>query len=175
MTGLLAGIAAVALPLVLLGSVFGQVRRPGVLVSAVRAQGVVPHALAGPAAVAAIAAEAAVGLVGAAALVLGLDGAMRAASGAAAVLLGLYAVYAAHVARTRRGVPCGCAGADTPMTGWVAGRAAALAVLALAGAVRGLPTDLSAYEASVAGTAGLGFAVILWTLPHAMIERRSAG
>ncbi|TYB43026.1 MauE/DoxX family redox-associated membrane protein [Actinomadura chibensis] len=175
MTGLLAGIAAVALPVVLLGSVFGQVRRPGAVVSAVRAQGVVPRALAGPAALAAIAAEAAVGLVGATSLVLRLDGPVRAASGAAAVLLGLYAVYAAYVSRTRRGVPCGCAGADTPMTGWVAGRAAALAALALAGALRGLPADWSAYEAAVAGTAGLGFAAILWTLPHAMIERRPAG
>lgn len=175
MTGLLAGVAAVVLPVVLLGSVFGQVRRPGVLVSAVRAQGVLPAAIAGPAAVAAIAAEAAVGLAGAGALLLRLDGAERAASGAAAVLLGLYAVYAAHVSRTRRGVPCGCAGADTPMTGWVAGRAAALAALALAGALRGVPSGLSPSEVFVVGAAGLGFAVILWTLPHAMIERRSAG
>ncbi|QXJ20680.1 hypothetical protein AGRA3207_001435 [Actinomadura graeca] len=176
MTVLLAGIAAVTVPLILMGSVFGQVRRPRVLPSALRAQGVLPVSLAVPAAMVVIAAEAVAGASAAIALPLGLDGTFRAASAASALILAAYAVYAAYVARTRQDVPCGCAGDDgTPMTGWVAGRAAALAGLALAGAAHGLPDGTSGSEMSVIVAAGLGFAVILWTLPHAMIERSTAG
>ncbi|TMR06479.1 methylamine utilization protein MauE [Actinomadura soli] len=175
MTALLAGVAAVAVPLVLLASVYGHARRPGMLASALRAHGTVPRALAGPAAAAVVAAEALAGAAGATALLLQVDGPMRAASGASAVLLALYAAYATYVSRTRHDAPCGCAGAGTPMTGWVAGRAAALSVLALIGALHGLPGGPSAYESFIAVTAGLGFAVLLWTLPSAMIERRSAG
>ncbi|WP_141583509.1 MauE/DoxX family redox-associated membrane protein [Actinomadura sp. WMMA1423] len=168
MTGLLAGIAAVAVPLVLLASLAGQVRRPAALAAAVREHRVLPAALAGTVAAAVIAAEALIGAAGAAALLLRLDGPARAAGGAAAVLLALYALYGAHVARTRRGVPCGCGGDGTPMTGWVAGRAAALCALALAGALYGPPAWSTAYESSVQVAAGLAFAVLLWTLPQAM-------
>ena len=176
MSGLLAGIAAVTVPLVLLASLAGQVRRPAALAAALRAHRVLPAALAGATAAAVIAAEALIGVTGAAALLLRLDGPVRAAGGAAAVLLALYASYAAHVARTRHGVPCGCGGGGTPMNGWVAGRAAALCALALTGALHGLPAGSTLYESSVEVAAGLGFAVLLWTLPHAMTEeRRTAG
>ncbi|XRQ13424.1 MauE/DoxX family redox-associated membrane protein [Actinomadura welshii] len=176
LTGTLAGIAAVAVPPVLLASAAGQIRRPGRLAAALRAHGTLPRAATGPAAALVVAAETLAGAGGAVALVLWLDGPMRAASGAAAVLFGLYAVYGTYVARTRRGVPCGCAGGDAPMTGWVAGRAAALAALALTGALHGPPTGLAPYELTVTVTAGLAFAVLLWTLPHAMTEeRRPAG
>lgn len=176
MTALLAGIAAVAVPLVLLASASGQARRPRALAAALRAHRVLPRRLAGALAVSVIAAEAGTGAGGAVALLLWLDGPMRAFSGAAAVLLALYALYGTYVARTRQGVPCGCAGDGTPMTGWVAGRAAALAALALVGALHGLPAGATAYEMSIAVAAGLGFAVILWTLPRALLmERRTAG
>ncbi|MFA1545648.1 MauE/DoxX family redox-associated membrane protein [Actinomadura chokoriensis] len=176
MTGLLAGIAAVTVPLVLLASVYGQVRRPGALAAALRAHRVFPRRLAGALAATVIVAEAAAGAGGAASLLLWLDGPMRAVSGAAAVLLALYALYGTYVSRTRQGVPCGCAGDGTPMTGWVAGRAAALSALALAGALHGLPAGSTAYEMFIAVAAGLGFAVILWTLPRALfMERRTAG
>jgi hypothetical protein len=175
-TALLAGIAAVTVPLVLLASLAGQVRNPSALASALRAHGVFPPAFAGAVTAAVIAVEAAAGLAGAVALLLWLDGPMRMTCAGAAVLLALYALYGAYVSRTRHGVPCGCAGAGTPMTGWVAGRAAALSVLAAAGALHGLPAGSTTYELFVAVAAGLGFAVILWTLPHAMIEeRRTAG
>lgn len=173
MSGALAGIAAVAVPLVLLASAAGQAARPGRLAAALRAHRVLPRAAAGPAAALVIAAEAGTGAAGAAAAPLRLDGTMRAASAAAAVLFGLYAAYGAYVTRTRRGVPCGCAGGDAPMTGWVAGRAAALSLLALAGALHGPPAGLTAYEAAVTVTAGLAFAVLLWTLPHAMTTSRT--
>ncbi|WP_067458306.1 MauE/DoxX family redox-associated membrane protein [Actinomadura macra] len=176
MTALLAGIAAVAVPLVLLGSAFGQLRRPRTLPAALRAQGVLPASLAVPAAVIVVAAEGMAGASAAIALLLWLDGAFRAASAASALLLAAYALYGTSIVRWRKGAPCGCAGdAASPMTGWVAGRAAALAALALAGAVHGLPGGTSGSEMSVIVTAGLGFTVILWTLPHAMIERSTAG
>ncbi|NDU74040.1 methylamine utilization protein MauE [Actinomadura sp. DSM 109109] len=176
MTALLAGTAAVAVPLVLLASLAGQVRHPAALAAAVRAHRVLPPALAGAVAAAVIAAEALIGTAGAAAALLRLDGPARAAGGAAAALLALYAAYAAHVARTRRGAPCGCGGAGTPMTGWVAGRAAALSALALTCALAGPPAGPTPYESSVTVAAGLVFAVLLWTLPHAMtVERRTAG
>ncbi len=124
-----------------------------------------PRRSAAALAVTVIAVEALTGLGGAAALLLWLDGPMRAASWAAAVLLALYALYGTFVSRTRTGVPCGCAGDGTPMTGWVAGRAAALALLALTGALHGLPAGSTAYEMFIAVAAGLGFAVLLWTLP----------
>ena len=176
MTALLAGIAAVAVPLVLLASAFGQVRRPRALAAALRAHRVLPRRLTGPAAAVVITAEAVTGAGGAVALLLRLDGPMRAFGGASAVLLAGYALYGTYVARTRHGVPCGCAGDGTPMTGWVAGRAAALALLALAGALHGLPTGSTGYEMSIAAVAGPAFAVILWTLPRALLtERRTAG
>ncbi|WP_243722682.1 MauE/DoxX family redox-associated membrane protein [Actinomadura sp. 7K507] len=176
MTGLLAGIAVTAVPLVLLVSVFAQVRHPRMLAAALRAHRTLPPALTGPVAAAAIAVEALAGAGGALALLFRLDGPVRAASGAAAVLLASYALYATYVSRTRRGVPCGCAGGDAPMTGWVAGRAAALSALALFGAAHGPPTGRTAYELTVAAAAGLAFGVLLWTLPNAMIEeRRPAG
>ncbi|WP_165975729.1 MauE/DoxX family redox-associated membrane protein [Actinomadura rubrisoli] len=174
MTGLLAGIAAVAVPLVLLVSLYGQLRRPGALAAALRAHRTLPRSFAWPLAAAVIAAEAVAGTGSAAGLVLWRDGPFRAASAAAAGLLALYTAYGAYVARTRPGVPCGCAGnTGTPMTGWVAGRAGVLAALALAGALWGLPGDPTRYEMSTIVAAGLGFAVILWSLPHAMTEERS--
>ncbi|WP_242906393.1 MauE/DoxX family redox-associated membrane protein [Actinomadura terrae] len=173
MTALPAGTAAVAVPLVLLGSAAGHAARPGALAAALRAQGVFPAALARPVAVLMIVVEAVAGACLAVTVLRALDGAFRVSSLASALLLGLYGAYAAYVARTRSGVPCGCAGGTgTPMTGWIAVRAAALAVLALTGAVWGPPDGPSGYEASVIVAAGLAFAVILWTLPHAMIEER---
>ncbi|MFI0407754.1 MauE/DoxX family redox-associated membrane protein [Actinomadura sp. 3N508] len=175
MTALLAGVAAVAVPLVLLGSLSGHARRPGMLASALRAHGTIPRALAGPLTAAVLAAEALTGAGSTAALLLRLDGPMRTAFAASAALLALYAAYGTYVSRTRPDVPCGCAGEGTPMTGWIAGRAAALSALALIGALHGLPSGSSLYESFIVVTAGLGFAVLLWTLPSAMIERRSAG
>ncbi|MFB4314819.1 MauE/DoxX family redox-associated membrane protein [Actinomadura sp. 21ATH] len=175
MTGLLAGTGAVAVPLVLLASLAGHLRRPGLLRTALRAQRTLPPPLVVPAAVLAVAAEALLGLAALAGLLLGRDAVLRPALGLAAALLALYAAYGLRVARTRPAAPCGCAGdLGTPMTGWVAARAAALAALAAAGAARPLPDEGTA----VTVLAGLTFGVLLWTLPRAMnepIEGRTAG
>ncbi|MBO2453946.1 hypothetical protein J4573_43135 [Actinomadura barringtoniae] len=173
MTGLLAGIAMIAVPLVLLGALAGHLRRPGVLPAALRAHRTVPRSLVVPVAVAAVAAEALLGLVAAAGVVLWQAGLVRGALAGAAVLLAIYALYGAYV--RPRGVPCGCAGdLNAPMTGWVAGRAAVLAALSVAGAVWGLPDDTDALPLAVTVIAGAVFAVILWTLPQAMIETKVA-
>ncbi|WP_051712313.1 MauE/DoxX family redox-associated membrane protein [Spirillospora albida] len=169
MTALLAGAAAVAIPLVLLASLAGHLRRPRALAGALRAQRTLPAVLVRPVAASVLLAEAVTGSAGLAGLVLWRE---TPALWAAAALLGIYAAYGTWVARTRHGVPCGCAGdPGTPMTGWVAARAAALAALALAGASGGLPS--TAYETSVSTIAGLTFAVLLWTLPHAMTHERT--
>ncbi|MEW2358604.1 MauE/DoxX family redox-associated membrane protein [Spirillospora sp. NPDC029432] len=175
MTGLLAGTGAVAVPLVLLVSLAGHLRRPGLLRAALRAQRTLPPPLAAPAAVLAVAAEALLGLAALAGLLLGRDAVLRPALGLAAALLALYAGYALRVARTRPAAPCGCAGdLAIPMTVWVAARAAALALLAAAGAAWPPPGEGTA----VTVLAGLAFGVLLWTLPRAMnepIEGRTAG
>jgi hypothetical protein len=171
-TGLLAGIAMITVPLVLLGALAGHLRRPGVLPAALRAHRTLPRSLAAPVAVATIAAEAALGGTTAVGVVLWRPGPVRGALAGAAVLLAIYALYGAYV--RPRGVPCGCAGdLAAPMTGWVAGRAAVLAALSLAGAAWGLP-DTGPLPLTVIVTAGAAFAVILWTLPQAMIETKVA-
>ncbi|GAA4146427.1 MauE/DoxX family redox-associated membrane protein [Actinomadura keratinilytica] len=174
MAGLAAGVAAVAVPLVLAVSLWGHARRPGVLVAAVRAHGAVPGPLVRPAAVLAVAAEAVTGAGAAAGLLLGLDGLLRVCLALAAVLLGVYALYAGHVARTRpHPVPCGCAGdASTPMTGWVAVRAGVPAVLALVGAAWGPPASRPPAESLIVVAMGVVLAVLLWSLPSAMAQER---
>ncbi|WP_067488440.1 MauE/DoxX family redox-associated membrane protein [Actinomadura hibisca] len=175
MSGLLTGVAAVAVPLVLLASLAGQLRRPGSLAAALRAQRTVPDTLIVPVAAVVIVAEAVAGGAGAAGALLGETVLLRAGLIASAALLVAYAAYSGHVARTRRGVPCGCAGARTPMTVWVAVRAAALAVLAAAGTAGTLPSR--AGELAVVAVAGATLAVLLWTLPQALTvkERSAAG
>lgn len=173
MTGLLAGIAMITVPLVLLGALAGHLRRPGVLPAALRAHRTLPRSLVRPVAAAAVAAEAALGGAAAAGVVLWQSGLVRGALAGAGALLAIYALYGAYV--RPRGVPCGCAGdLEAPMTGWVAGRAGVLAALALAGAALGLPGDTDALPLAITVTAGASFAVILWTLPRAMIETKVA-
>ncbi|MFI0350471.1 MauE/DoxX family redox-associated membrane protein [Actinomadura sp. 9N407] len=171
MSGLLAGVGAIAVPLVLLGSLAGHLRRPGLLGSALRAQRTLPAFLIRPVAVLVPAAEAVLGLAAATGLLLGRDDLLRGALGCTAVLLASYAAYSLHVTRTRPAAPCGCAGdLDSPMTIWVAVRAAALALPAAVGAFAALPSGGGA-ETAMTVLAGLTFAVLLWTLPRAMNEQ----
>jgi hypothetical protein len=158
---MLAGIAVITVPLVLLVSFAGHVLRPAGLPRALRAHHTLPAALIAPAAVMTALAEAAVGT-------LILIGFARPALAAACALLTLYALYGSYVLRNRPSVPCGCAGSgDTPLTGWVVVRAAALAVLALAGAVWTAPFPQGS-RLAITLLAGAVFAVLLWTLPLAL-------
>ncbi|MFB9839782.1 hypothetical protein, partial [Actinoallomurus acaciae] len=72
---------------------------------------------------------------------------------------------------------CGCAtgpGGDTPMSGWVAGRAAALALASLVAADGTTPAHGA--HTAIAVLASVVFGVLLSLLPQAMFdpERRAA-
>ncbi|GAA2414687.1 hypothetical protein GCM10010191_25900 [Actinomadura vinacea] len=167
-----AGVAAVTIPLIMLAAFAGHARRPRLLSTALRMQRVLPRRLTGPVAALAVTAEGGTGVTAAGGLLLGRDALLRAALGAAAVLLVAYAAYGASVTRTRPSAPCGCTGSlASPMTSWVAARAAVLSALAAAGAVWGPPAAQPGAETAIIGLAGLSFAVILWTLPEALEER----
>ncbi|GAA2585924.1 hypothetical protein SMC26_45800 [Actinomadura fulvescens] len=176
MGDLLAVIALVAVPLVLLGSLAGHVARPGVLAAALRAHRTVPGAMV-------VAVAGLVGLTEAlllgevvVALVWWEPALLRAGMVSAAALLAVYGSYSAFVTRRRPpGVPCGCAGKETPMTGWVTARAVMLGLIAVAGAVFGPPQELQPYQVVIGCFAGLAFTVIASVVSEAMIYEGGTG
>jgi hypothetical protein len=187
MTSLAATVAAATVALTLLASAVGHLRRPSGLVAALRAHAVLPARLTGPLAATVVGVEALLGV----ALVLGLWRGGAGAAGAAGVgdvagaagaglgpllaaAAGLFAAYAGYAGRVlwKRSdrVPCGCAGAEVELTGWVVGRAAALAAVALLGwwlAPSVLVMGWHA-EAAIIGCAAGTFACLLAALPAAM-------
>jgi hypothetical protein len=183
MAEMLAGVSAGTVALVLLAAFAGHLRRPRALPGALAAHRTVPGPLVWPVAIAAAVLE---GLLGAAtvfALLAGHAHTLTLEAGGCAILLAGYAAYSLYVLRTRPAVPCGCAARDTPMSGWVTGRAAALAIaslVAVGGAGRAAGSHGS--HVAIALLSSLGFAVLLWLLPLAMSVpamspslRRSAG
>lgn len=159
--------------LTLLAAAVGHVRRPDEVPAALRAHGVVPEAAAGPIGFAVAAVEVALS-VALLAGVLGSNGLLVAGLAGSVVMFAGFAGYGWLVVATGRSGPCGCAGADTPMNGWTAGRAAALAALAACGlAWSGSVTTLVdpggrlAVVLLAAGT----FATLLWFLPAAMRDQ----
>jgi hypothetical protein len=173
-TELLAGVCAGTVALVLLAACAGHLRAPRALPAALAGHRTVPGPLRWPVALAATGLEGALGAVTGGALLAGRTHLLALAAGGAAVLLAAYAAYGLYVLRTRPAVPCGCAtgpGGDTPMSGWVAGRAGALAAAALgAAAGAGPATGSHGYHAAVAVLASLVFAILLWLLPQAMFD-----
>jgi hypothetical protein len=158
---MLAAMAMITVPLVLLVSFAGHVLRPAGLSRALRAHRTLPAALITPIAVVTALAEAS-------AAASALIGFARPGLAAACALLTGYALYGSYVLRNRPGVPCGCAGAgDTPLTAWVVARAAALAALALGGAASAGPLPHGG-RLAITLVAGAVFAVLLWTLPLAL-------
>ena len=165
---LLATVAATTVALTLLASAAGHARHHGRLTEALVRHAVVPRRLAGAVAVTVVGVEAALGL--AVTLELPRPSGPWALAGAAA-LFAAYAGYTEYLRRTRADAPpCGCAGDEVAVTGWVVGRAATLAAVALLGAGLGLrPSAAStASEVAVALCAGAVFACLLWQLPAAM-------
>jgi hypothetical protein len=180
MAEMLTGVCAGTVALVLLAAFAGHLRAPRTLPAALAAHRVVPGPLRWAVAVVAVALEGVLGAATGYALVAGRPHTLTLAAGGAAILLAAYAAYGLHVLRTRPGVPCGCAtgpGGDAPMSGWVTGRAAALALAALAAATGSGPaTDSPGGRTAIVVLSSVVFAVLLSLLPQAMfdLERRPA-
>jgi hypothetical protein len=177
MTEMLTGVCAGTVALVLLLAFAGHLRAPRTLPAALAAHRVVPGLLRWPVAVAVIALEGTLGAATGYAVPAGSPQTLALAGGGAAVLFAVYAGYGLYVLRNRPVVPCGCAtgpGGDTPMSGWVAGRAAVLALAALVAATGATPAHGT--HAAIAVLASVVFAVLLSLLPHAMFdpERQAA-
>ncbi|MDT0264773.1 methylamine utilization protein MauE [Streptomyces sp. DSM 44915] len=171
MTTLIGAVATGVLLLVLLAGCAGHLSRPATLPDALRAHRVLPDRAVPAAARAATAAEGLLGLAGVAALLARQRVGLAVVLAGAAVLFLGYALYTRHVLATGRGGPCGCSRAEVPLSGWVTGRAWALAALALAGAAlvagpAAVPADPA--ETATAALAAVTFAALLWTLPAAM-------
>lgn len=175
MTEMLAGVCAGTVALVLLVAFAGHLGAPRTLPAALAAHRTLPAALVRPVAVVAVALEGVLGAGVGYAVLAGHGHTLRLAAGAGAALLAGYAAYSLLVLRTRPGgVPCGCSsgrGGDVPMTGWVAVRAAALALASL-GAAAGAGQAAGSHGApiAIALLASVVFAVLLWTLPLAMFD-----
>lgn len=177
MTELLTGVCAGTVALVLLLAFAGHLRAPRTLPAALAAHRVVPGPVRWPVAVVVTALEGALGAVMGYAVVAGRPHTLTLAAGGAVVLFAGYAGYGLYVLRARPSVPCGCAtgpGGDTPMSGWVAGRAAALALASLMAADGTTPTHGT--HTAIAVLASVVFAVLLSLLPQAMFdpERQAA-
>lgn len=174
MTEMLTGLGAGTVALVLIAAFAGHLRAPRTLPAALTAHRTMPAPFVWPVAVVVVAVEGVLGAgVGYAALT-GHAHALTLSGGAGAVLFAGYAAYSLLVLRARPGVPCGCSsgrGGDAPMTGWVTVRAAALAVASLGAAVGAGPaTRSSGAHAVIVLLASAVFAVLLWTLPLAMVD-----
>ena len=169
MAELLAGLGAGTVTLVLLASFAGHLRAPRALAAALAAHRTLPDPFVRPLAALVVAVEGLLGAASGLAFLAGRPHALRLAAAGAALLLAGYAAYALYVLRSRPEVPCGCAGAATPMSGGVAGRAAALALLALAAAA-GPATGAPAAHITITVLASVMLAITLWLLPQAMFD-----
>ncbi|MFD7437303.1 MauE/DoxX family redox-associated membrane protein [Streptomyces sp. NPDC059861] len=172
MIGFCGGLTALIVTLTLLTGAGSHAGRPAALGEALRVHGVLGPRLRRFAAVVLPFAEGALGAAGAAALVAGHVRGLQAVLAVATGLFVLYAGYTRHVLGLGRGGPCGCSRRDVPLSRWVTRRAAALAALALAGAVLAGagPVRLSAAELLTLLLAALAGTVLLWSLPAAMHE-----
>ncbi|MFG3662286.1 MauE/DoxX family redox-associated membrane protein [Streptomyces sp. NPDC047706] len=177
MSGFYGGLTASIVTLTLLVGAGAHATRPTALGEALRAHGVLGPRTRRFAAVVLPFAEGALGAAGAAALLAGHQRASQAVFAAAAGLFGLYAGYTRHVLALGRGGPCGCSRRDVPLSRWVTRRAAALAGLALAGAVlaEAGPSRLATAEMVTLLLAAFACTVLLWSLPAAMHEPAGAG
>jgi hypothetical protein len=171
---LVGSVAADAVLAVLLAAGLGHLLWPAALRSALVAHGVLPAP--GVITLAVPVAEVGIGVLGGYGLVLGDRpagrGLLAVALAGACLVLVAYAAYSWRVLASGRAAPCGCSRRDDlPMSGWVVGRAAALAVfaalgLALTGSV--LPVRTWDSELATVLLAAAVFGLLLWQLPAAM-------
>jgi hypothetical protein len=178
MAAMLTGVSAGTVALILLVGFAGHLLHPRTLPAALMAHRTVPGPLIWPAAVAVGALEGVLGAVTGYALLAGRPRALVLGATGSGLLFAAYALYGLYVLRTRPGVPCGCAADDTPMSGWVAGRAAALALASVtASAGAGSAVASHGVHVAIAGLSSVVFAALLWSLPPAMSdpERSTVG
>jgi hypothetical protein len=174
MAEMLAGVSAGTVALILLAGFAGHLLHPRALPAALAAHRTVPGPLVWPAAIAVGALEGMLGAVTGYALLAGRPQALELGATGSGLLFAAYAIYGSYILRTRPNVPCGCAADGTPMSGWVAGRAAAL-VTASAGAGSALASH--GVHVTIVGLSSVVFAALLWSLPPALSdpERSPAG
>ncbi len=167
-------VAATSSLLVLIFAGIGHARRPARFVSTVRSHVLIPKYLAAPISIGLIFAEIGVGAIGIAAMTLGAPRSLVSASLAAACALYFaFSTYALALLRWRRTSPCGCSARPSPVSGWIAARAATLCVLAGTAALlanRGPYDQLGSLEAAIVILAGTAFAVLLWEAPDALSD-----
>ncbi|GAA1905518.1 hypothetical protein GCM10009716_14270 [Streptomyces sodiiphilus] len=172
MVTFLAPVAAGIVLLSLLAGCAAHLTKPGSLPAALRAHRIVPDALVPAVARAVPAAEGLLGAGGAALLVAGHRAGLASVLAAAALLCAGYAAYSRHaLAAGRAGSPCGCSRTEVPLSGWVAGRALALALLAAAAAAltaAGAQPPAGAAQWAVVVLAAAASTALLWSLPAAM-------
>lgn len=176
--GLLGTVATAVVLLVLLAACAAHLSRPSTLTGALRAHRTLPGRTVPLAAGAVTAAEGVLGAAGVAALLGGHRLGLTVALSCAAVLFSCYALYTRHTLAHARGGPCGCSRTEVPLSGWIAGRAWAFALLALLAAVTaagpGKPPEGVA-ETATAALATLTFGALLWVLPTAMTQPAAPG
>ncbi|MCO6011107.1 hypothetical protein NE236_39745 [Actinoallomurus purpureus] len=171
MGAMLTGVAAGTVALILLAAFAGHLLHPRTLPAALTAHRTVPGPLVWPAAIAVGALEGVLGAVTGYALLAGRPRALALGATGSTLLFAAYALYGLYVLRTRPSVPCGCAADDTPMSGWVAGRAAALALASVtASAGAGSAVASHGVQVAIVGLSSTAFAALLWSLPPAMSD-----
>ncbi|MGH3731473.1 MAG: MauE/DoxX family redox-associated membrane protein [Micromonosporaceae bacterium] len=173
MSGLIGGVATYTVLFTLVASAAGHLRQPGTLATALRGHRAVPA----PAlvATAVVTAEGLIGAAVAVAVIRGHGALTSLALAVAGVLFTCYGGYTWYVRSSGRAGSCGCSGLDLPVTGWVVGRAFALAGVAVLGLVTSrlypvAETPAGGESLPVVLLAGVSFAVLLWLLPAAMYQ-----
>lgn len=176
MAEFVAGVGTYVVLLLLTAACVGHARRPDELPSALREHGVVPAVAAGAVGLAVTVTEGVLVILLLAGL-FGPEGLLAAGLAGSAVVFAGYGGYGWFVVTSGRSGPCGCAGAETPMSMWVVGRALALAGLSLVAlmwseSVIALVEPGSDLVIVLLGAATFG--ALLWFLPAAMRDPEGA-
>jgi hypothetical protein len=171
-----AGVATYVVLFLLAAACAGHARRPDDLPSALRAHGVLPAAATGPVGLAVTVSEGALVALLLAGL-LGPDGLLAVGLAGGVAVFASYGGYGWFVVSTGRSGPCGCAGAETPMSMWVVGRALTLAGLSLVALVWSEsvpPLSQPGSDLAIVLLGAATFAALLWFLPAAMRDPEGA-
>lgn len=176
MAEFVAGVSTYVVLFLLAAACVGHARRPDDLPSALRAHGVVPAPATGVVGLAVTVAEGAL-VVLLLAGVLGSAGLLVAGLAGSAAIFAGYGGYGWFVVSTGRSGPCGCAGAEMPMSMWVVGRALTLAGLSLVALVWSelvIPLSRPGSDLVIVLLGAGTFGALLWFLPVAMRDPEGA-